>query len=293
MHYGFTVCTPLIDAGTVYILSRDGKVTSIDAATGKQLWQRNLMTELKVTRPEFNFCMSPVLDDGHLLFAPGGDNTGVVALDRSNGKTLWQGGGGGVTSYATPLVAQIDGKKQIVALTGQLIKGVNPQDGKLLWSLPWPNKLEKKGPSPVLIGERILIATTEGGDTGLFEVKDNKPNILWQTKTIQCHFTTPLFYHDRVWASADANLIAVEPLTGKILWKKAGFQNASFLAVDDTLIALAGTNGKLVMLDATADAYKELGTFTPLGGQSWTAPILANGKLLVRNAKTLECLDLK
>ena len=290
--YGFTVSTPLIDAGKIYILSRDGKVTCIDAAGGKQLWQRNLMAEIKAQVPAWDYAMSPVLNGDQLLFAPGGEGTGVVALDKANGKTLWQGGGGGFTSFATPLVAQIDGKKEIITLTSKTIKGVDTE-GKLLWEVPWPTSYDKKGPSPVLIGERLLISTTEGGDTGLIEVKDNVPKVVWSTKTIQCHFTTPVFYHDRVWASSDTYLMAVEPLTGKILWKKSGFQNASLLAVNDTVIALAGTSGKLVMLDATADDYKELGAFTPLGGQSWTAPIVANGKLLVRNAKTLECLDLK
>lgn len=291
--YGFTVSTPLIADGKIYILARSGKVLSFDAATGKQLWQRNLMAEIKAQVPAWDYTMSPVLDGDQLLFAPGGNGTGVVALDKASGKTLWQGGGGGLTSFATPLLATIDGKKQVVALTAQAVKGVNAADGKLLWEVPWPTAYDKKGPSPVLIGERVLISTTEKGDTGLIEVKDNIPKVVWSTKTIQCHFTTPVFYHDRLWASSDANLIAVEPLTGKIFWKQSGFQNASLLAADDTIIALAGTNGKLTLVDATAATYKELGAFTPLGGQSWTAPILAGGKLLVRNAKTLECLDLK
>jgi outer membrane protein assembly factor BamB len=291
--YGFTVSTPLIDHGKLYVLSRLGKVTCLDAAKGEQLWQRNLMAEIKARRPGWDYCMSPVLDGDKLIFAPGGEGTGVVALDKATGQTLWKGGGGGLTSYGTPLVAQIDGKKQYIALTAMAVKGVAAEDGKLLWEVAWPNKYDKKGPSPVLVGERVLIATTEGGDTGLIEVKDNTPTLVWKTKTIQCHFTTPVLYHDRVWACSDANMMAFEPLTGKILWKKKGFEHASLIAVDDTVIGLNGADGKLFMLDATAEEYKELGSFSPLGGVSWTPPVIAGGKLLVRNLKTLVCLDLK
>jgi outer membrane protein assembly factor BamB len=291
--YGFTVSTPLVDGNRVYILSRQGKVTCLDAGTGAQVWQRNLMAECAGQRPEWAYCMSPVLDGPKLIFCPGGEGTGVVALDKATGKTLWQGGGGGQTSYATPIVARIDGQKQYIALTAEAVKGVNAEDGRLLWQVPWPTKYKKKGPSPVLVGERILITTTEDGDSGLIQVQDNQPKVVWHTKNIQCHFTTPLLYHGRVWASSNSDLIAFEPLTGKILWQQKGFPNASLLAVDDTVIVLNGSNGKLVLLDASAEQYKELGSLTPLGGQSWTPPVLAGGKLLVRNTKTLVCLDLK
>ena len=291
--YGYTVSTPLVDGGKVYVLSRGGKVTCLDAAKGEQIWQRNLMAESAGKRPGWDYCMSPVLDGDKLVFAPGGDGTGVVTLDKATGKTLWQGGGGGKTSYASPLVAQIDGKKQYIAETAEAIKGVSAEDGKLLWEVPWPTKYDKKGPSPVLVGERILISTTEGGNTGLIEVKDNKATVVWQTTKIQCHFTTPVLYHDCVWASSNGELITFEPQTGEVLWKHKGFDNASLLAVDDTVLVLSGKDGKLVMLDATAKEYKELGSLTPLGGQSWTPLILSGGKLLVRNQKALECLDLK
>lgn len=292
--YGFTVSTPLVDGNQLYILSRMGKVTCLDAARGEQLWQRNLMAECAGKSPSWGYCMSPVLDGQKLIFCPGGEGTGVVALDKATGKTLWQGGGGGQTSYATPVVAQIDGKKQYIALTATAVKGVAAEDGQLLWQVPWPTKFDKKGPSPVLAGARILITTTEGGDSGVIEVKDNQPKIVWQTKKIQCHFTTPVLYHDRVWASSNTDLITFEPLTGNILWQQKGFQLASLIAVDDTVIVLNGADGKLVMLDATVDAYKELGSLVPLGGKgSWTQPVIADAKLLIRNTKTLICLDLK
>jgi len=62
--------------------------------------------------------------------------------------------------------------------------------------------------------------------------------------------------------------------------------------VDGVIIALDGKRGDVVMVNATADGYQELGRFKPLGGQSWTAPIIADGKLIVRNKNAMVCLDL-
>ena len=291
--YGFTVSTPLVDGGKVFVLSRMGKVFCLDAEKGEPVWQKNVMAESAGKRPSWDYVMSPVLDGDRLVFSPGGEGTGVVVLEKATGKTVWQGGGGGKATYGTPIVAKIDGKKQYVALTVSSVKGVAAEDGKVLWEVPWQNAYEKKAPSPVLVGERVLICTTEGGNSGLIEVKDNQASLVWQNKSIQVHFTTPVLYHEVVWAGAESGLTAFDPLTGKTLWTQKGFKYASVVAVDDTVIALNGSGGKLVMLDATAKEYKELGAFTPLGGQSWTPPIVAGGKLLVRNTKALECLDLK
>ena len=58
------------------------------------------------------------------------------------------------------------------------------------------------------------------------------------------------------------------------------------------LIVGDGKTGDFALIKMTPESYQEVGRITPLGGQSWTAPIIANGKLLVRNTKALACLNL-
>ena len=64
------------------------------------------------------------------------------------------------------------------------------------------------------------------------------------------------------------------------------------MIVDDVIVALDGSNGDLIMAETSTESYQELGRIKPLGGQSWTAPIVASGRLIIRNTKTLACLDL-
>ena len=65
------------------------------------------------------------------------------------------------------------------------------------------------------------------------------------------------------------------------------------IVVDGTIIAINGKDGDVIMVELKPDAYKELGRFKPLGGQSWTAPIIADGKLIIRNKAEMACFDLK
>ena len=146
----------------------------------------------------------------------------------------------------------------------------------------------------MLVGDRIFVATTEGGDTGVIELTDGVPNILWKQPQMQDHFTTSIYYHGRLYGSADPKFLAcLDPANGNVLWMQEIGQYTSVLGVDDTVIALSGKTGEMVMIDAAAPEYKELGRCTPLGGTSWAAPIIANGRLYVRNQKELACIDLK
>ena len=293
--YGFTVNTPLVVGDKLYVYSRKGKIHCLNAARGELLWNRDLASEYPGPPPPWGFCMSPVVDNQTLLLGVSGSSVGMVALDKETGKTIWEAGDLKV-SYASPVVATLHGSKQYLVFGVEALYSLDPANGKTLWQLPWPTKFGgKKGPTPVLVGNRIFIATTEGGETGMIDLSSGTPVVIWKHKEIQDHFTTPIFYHGCLFGSSDPKFLAcLDPATGKIFWKQETGQYTSVLGVDDTVIALSGKTGELFMIDATtAPNYLELGRCTPLGGTSWVAPILANGHLYIRNQKELACVDLK
>jgi outer membrane protein assembly factor BamB len=292
---GFTVNTPLIVGGKVYVYSRKGKIHCLNADTGEKLWSRDLAVEYPGAVPPWDFCLSPVADGDALLLGVSGTTASVAALQKETGKTLWQAGAFQI-SYASPVVATLGGHKQILLFGVDGLVGLDPADGKELWRVPWPTKFGgKKGPTPVLLGnDRVFIATTEGGDTGVVDLASGAPVVVWKHKEMQDHFPTPVYSHGRIYGSSEPKFLeCLDPATGAILWKEETGQYASVLGVDDTVIALSGKTGELVQIDATVPTYKELGRCTPLGGTSWAAPILADGRLYVRNQKELACINLK
>lgn len=292
--HGFTVNTPLVVDGKVYVYSRRGKIHCLRAETGEKVWSRDLGAEFPGDTPPWGFCLSPVADDSALILGVAGKTASAILLDKETGKTLWQAGAFQV-SYATPVVATLGGRKQYLFFGVDGLVSLDPAAGTELWRVPWPTKFGgKKGPTPVLVGERIFLATTEGGDTGFVDLAGGTPQVVWSHKEMQDHFPTPIYYHGRVYGSSDPKfLVCIDPATGTILWKQETGQYTSVLGVDDTVIALSGKTGDLIQIDATAPEYKELGRCTPLGGTSWAAPILSEGRLYLRNEKELACIDLK
>jgi len=298
--FGYTVATPLVAGGKVYIWSRSGGAYCFNAKTGEKIWDRNLVAEYPaaVKLPDLKLAPSPLLDGQNVIFMPGGKDACVVAVDKDTGKTVWKSVNSKV-SYASPIIASPNGVRQLIVYVADGVFGLDPKDGKQLWTIPWPTQYDdKKVPTPVVVGNRIFIASTQGGDTGLVDVKDNKPTVVWKQKAMQDHVATCLYYHDRLVGPTDTPvncLMCLDAKDGKVLWTQQSLSNAGPIGIDDTIIAKDVNTGTLVMIDATVPEYKELGRFAGIeGGEgSWPAPIVANGHLFVRSKTALACFDLK
>jgi hypothetical protein len=192
------------------------------------------------------------------------------------------------------VAATINGKAQYVIFTSQALKGVDTATGSVLWSFPWKTGAECNAATPLVMGNSIFIATGYGHGCAMVDITPEGAKSRWENKEIQAHFSSPIFSGGYIYGTGDPGVLAcLDPATGKALWRKEGFEKGGIAAVDGTILALDGAGGDLVMAAIAPDAYKELGRLTPLGGQSWTAPIVANGKLIVRNKTTLACYSLK
>jgi outer membrane protein assembly factor BamB len=297
-NYGFSRATPAFDDGKLYTLSRSGNLNCIDAEKGVKLWSHNLRQEFQGVTGRWDYAQSPLIDGEKLIVCPGGQN-GIVALNKETGKELFSGGGPDPAGYSTPVIATINGKKQYVIFEGKALIGVDPEKGgSPLWRCAWTTQSDINVASPIVVDDSSVFVTSGYGvGCGLIKVSGNQAQTaqtVWTNKEIQAHFNSPVLINGQIYGIGDAfGLVCLNPATGKANWKQAGFEKGGLLAIDGVLLAMNGAQGDCVMLQASPDAYKELGRFKPLGGQSWTAPIVADLKLIVRNKNKLACFDLK
>jgi outer membrane protein assembly factor BamB len=296
--FGWARSTPSFDDGRLYTLSRTGTLNCLNAENGTKYWSLNIQKEFGGKMGSWQYASSPFIDGEKLIVLPGGDNASVVALDKRSGQTLWKGGGSDQAGYATPVAATIEGKKQYVVFTGEGLIGVDAGDGKLLWSFPWATSHKVNAATPIVVGNQIFITSDYGKGCGLISIKDNNPTPVWQSKDIKSQFSTPILVDGFIYGtngrSNDAGqLVCMNVQTGAVAWRFQGFEAGGLIGMDGVLIVVDGKKGDLVMANLTTKMYQELGRITPLGGQSWTAPIIADGMLFIRNTENLVCLDLK
>jgi outer membrane protein assembly factor BamB len=140
--------------------------------------------------------------------------------------------------------------------------------------------------------DRVFVTSGYGKGCALLDGRTGRA--IWQNKEIMSHFSSPILDNGHIYSTSDpGKLVCMEFKTGKVKWEKKGFEKGGLCAVDGTLIVVDGAAGGITQVAIDANEYKELGRMAaPLGGQSWTAPIVANGRLIVRNKQQLACIDL-
>lgn len=295
-NYGFTRSTPVYHDGKLYTISRLGRVHCLDAAKGTVIWSCSLMTDFGGKKPGWDFSMSPFVDGKKVILCPGGNNAGVVALDKDTGAVIWKGGNSDTPGYATPVAATILGTKQYVVFTAYNLIGVDADTGKLLWSYPWKTGCDVNAAAPIVSGNSIFIASDYGHGCMIVAITPEGPKPAWQdvSKAMQSRFSSPVLAENVLFGNGEPNLVCLDPKTGTALWKQGGLEMGGLVVVDGTIIAQNGGNGDIFMAKLSAQGYQELGRIKPVpGSQCWTAPIVADGKLFVRNASKLVCLDLR
>lgn len=290
-NYGFARATPVIGAGKVFTVSRLGVVNCLDEQTGKPVWTKNLVEEFHGEIPRWQMACSPLIDGDKLIVCPGGGNAAVAALNKNTGATVWKGGGSDAPGYATPVSATIGGKRQYVVFTAKHLVGVDAASGALLWQMEWETQYDINAATPVVIGNKVFISSNYGHGCAMVAVTGSNASIQWQNTELQCHFNSPILYNDHIYGISN-DLACLDPQTGKSLWRQPGFEKGGLVLADGLIIAVNGSAGDVVLAEAKPAAYRELGRFKPLGSQSWTAPIIANGKLILRNKKYLAAYEL-
>ncbi|HEY1272671.1 MAG TPA: PQQ-binding-like beta-propeller repeat protein, partial [Terriglobales bacterium] len=154
--------TPLYYEGRLYTFGISGILSSFDAATGRLAWRKEYGKDFKGTWPQFGTSMSPVAADGLVIALVGTNDDGaVVAYDAKSGaqKWIWKGDG---PAYASPVITEIDGVKQVVTLTQKYAVGLSLASGELLWRIDFPGRSGMNIPTPLRFGQRLILA----GDPG-------------------------------------------------------------------------------------------------------------------------------
>ncbi|HEY2784034.1 MAG TPA: PQQ-binding-like beta-propeller repeat protein [Fimbriiglobus sp.] len=157
--------TPAVGDGYVVTFGVEGTISCYDAATGKLAWRKE-----NTGKPRFSTAASPLIADGLAVVFVGGDNKGALtAYDLKTGEPKWKWTGEGAM-YGSPVLATIDGTKQVVTLAARSLAGVAFADGKLLWKTPFTSQYNSG--TPVVDGDTIYVSAQRMGTIAFKITKD-------------------------------------------------------------------------------------------------------------------------
>ncbi len=311
--------TPTVDGDRIYALGTDGDLVCLEAATGTQVWRRHLRDDFggvlmqAMGKTDWRFSESPLIDGDHVVVTPGAADAALVAVDKRTGKTVWQAkipplgeAGRDGAGYASPVVASIQGVRQIVQLLGRGVVGLEAATGRFLWGY---NRVanDVANISTVLVdGDRVFASSGYGTGAALLHIRRDGDGFRAEeayflaADTLQNHHGGMVLHDGYVYTGTGHNKgfpIAVELATGKVAWgpERNNGTGSAALTFADGHLYLRYQNGTMILAQATPEGYMEKGSFEiPEVDQfSWSHPVVVDGKLFLREQDNLFVYDLR
>ncbi|MEX1096566.1 MAG: PQQ-binding-like beta-propeller repeat protein [Planctomycetales bacterium] len=292
--------TPTIDGDRVYVEGGSGDVTCFDAATGKTIWHVSLAADLGGGRPGWGYSESPLVVDDLVIVTPGGKGGTLAALDKVTGEVAWRTAAATQGAhYSSPVVAEIAGVRQIVQFAGRTAFGVTMDGANLLWEYDGANNGTANIATAIVDGDRLLFSSSYGKGTGLVEISADTSV---RQKAEQVYFTNQLANHhggmvkvgDHVYSFGSGGLMCLEFDTGEVAWRNRSIGKGSLIHADGMLYCL-GERHEVALVEATPEEYRERGRFKieEFGRPAWAHPVVANGRLYIRNMHRLTAYDVR
>jgi outer membrane protein assembly factor BamB len=295
--------TPTVNGKLLFALGQWGELACFDSETGKERWRKDLIKDFGGSRPEWGFAESPLVDAGRVIFTPGGSKGAIAAVFKATGETVWQSKGfSDGAQYASPIVAEIGGVRQYLQLTFKNIVGLGAGDGKVLWRAPFKGETAVI-PSPIYSDGFVYVASGYGVGCVLVKISGSgdkfKAEQVYANKVMVNHHGGVVKVGDYVYGYSDSKGWTCQDFkSGAAKWQdKDHLGKGSLTYADGRLYCRQEDQpGTVALLEAGPGGYKEHGRFNPpdvSDKKSWSHPVVAGGKLYLRDQDVLLCYDIK
>ena len=287
-----TRSSPIVVDGKLCVLGLGGILSCVDAATGKVLWRKQSAADYMDTANQFESSMSPMVVEGMCVVYIGGKGQGaLIAFDLASGQAKWKYAGA-APAPSSPVVATIEGTRQIVTINEKEVIGVSLADQTLLWQVPFKAR-PVNTTTPVIDGQTVYV-TGQGMGTLAIKVakKDGKfiAEPLWTNSDGQAAstFTTPVLRDGLLFGYAATKLNCLDAKTGRVLWADTANrgQGASVVDAGSCLIALT-VNGELSAYLPSDKQYTELAHYKMGDPEIWAHPIVAGKSIFIRDKESV------
>ena len=305
-------CTPTVWEGEVYALGAEGNLNCLAADTGKVLWSKDLPSLYNTETPIWGYAGHPLVDGNLVFCVVGGTGTLVVAFDKDSGEEAWRSMSGN-PSYCPPTLFQLNGKKQMLVWDSKRLNSLNPDTGKVTWSVPLPPGFGVATAAPRPVGDN-LFATAAGDISALINAATGK--VVWKgtpKTSMGCSLSTPIVVGETIYGidGGAGTLIAANAHDGTRLWEtvkpiavanaRRGPRNGTaFLVQNRDRHFLFNDSGDLILASLSAEGYREISRLHVLEATNytgsrkvvWSHPAFAQKCLFARNDEELVCVSL-
>jgi len=296
--------TPTVCGGKVYHLAPDGAAICLDAETGKPVWSLNVLEKFKGESCKWGLSESLLIDNGNVICTVGGRKTSIVALDAKSGKTVWESPGTGEKpGYASPIVVEHRGLRQIVTSMSKSIVSVAADSGRILWRFEHVVPLDANIMTPIHNDGLIFISAGGKGGTLLkLRVSGNKcgVKVAWRNPKFDNAHGGVVLHKGYLYGHSEGSsrITCVEFKSGKTAyWVKheAAGKKSAAITLAGGMLYILGDDKTVWLAKPDPKAFEPISSFKILPGgrgPSWAHPVVFGGRLYIRHDRMLLAYDI-
>lgn len=278
---GLAAPTVTTDGKRVYAIFGTGDIISFDFK-GNRVWARNLGV------PDNHYGhSSSLITWNNKVFVQFDTNKGgkIMALDAFTGNTVWETSRNSKISWASPVLANINGKYQVILTADPIVAGYDTESGKEIWSVEC--MMGEVGPS-VAFSKGTVFAANEYAK--LVAINPNSKSIIWEADEYLPEASSPVAKDGLLIIATSYGVLACYDATsGSKLWEHdCGKTIYSSPIIADGKIYLTDNEGTMRVYEFGKEL--KLLSENPLGEKSGPTPAFANGRIYIRGVKNLYCI---
>lgn len=295
--------TPTINGDHLLALTREGDLVCLDTASGRLVWQKNLVKDLGGKRPVYGYSQSPLVVGDRIILDVGkepGVTGSTVAIAEADGALIWKAGTG-EAGYSSARTIERDGKQLIAMFKGEGLEVLDLKDGASVASYRTTARDFTNASTPALIGHRILVSNTGTDLAALLDWNtggDSAMTAVWQHKQFALLFNSAIATEGSLFAFNEKRrghheFTCVDAATGESRWVSDAVPTSTFILADGNWIFLT-RDGEVAIAPASNSGLQPIARFKGVEGKCYATPTLASGRLYVRsNTGDIAAFDLR
>lgn len=304
--------TPSIDGDRAYFMSGNGELACLNKSNGERVWSVS-MSDFGGKVPRWGYAESPLVDGDQVVCTPGGSVGTIVALNKETGKKIWQTkpimgvGRDGKTPksvdahYSSLIPQDLNQRRQYVQLLVSAIVGIDAETGEVLWQSSWPGRTAVI-PSPIVEEGNVYVTSGYGAGSKRLTMADNNTvSEQWYTKDMQNHHGSVIKVGDFYFGSSSRAFVCQAASDGKMKWNDRSIKKGALGYADGLFYHVQEDDGKVLLFEGDENSHQIKGSFvlSPQSkkrssrGKIWVHPVIANGKLYLRDQEIIYCFDIK
>lgn len=286
--------TPLVVGNRLFTMGVTGVVNAWDTATGKLLWTKDFSKTVDTSKLFCGTAASPLLVNGLVVIQVGSDVHGgqIMALDPATGNSRWEWKGTG-PGYASPVIIDVAGEQQIVAMTEGSIVGLSSK-GVELWTAPFPDEWHENIVTPIWTGSLLVVSGPRQG-THAYSLTQAagkwQATEVWKNAEVAMYMSSPVFGDGLIYGHSEkrkGQFVALDAKTGVIHWITEGREgeHASVMLTPGNLVYLTN-NADLIVVRRGTEKYEVAKRYDVAESATWASPVFLGTDLLIRDASGL------